>query len=65
LVHVKPGRASLCKIFYRQAIETYTRHNYQDCYDLCDVALVIDDGDIEMRKLRARAKREMNKCRIQ
>nr|CAB3261084.1 uncharacterized protein LOC100176663 [Phallusia mammillata] len=65
LVHVKPGRASLCEIFYRQAMESYERHNFQECHDLCEVALSVDDNDIPMRKLRARAKREISKCVVQ
>ncbi|CAK8698309.1 unnamed protein product [Clavelina lepadiformis] len=65
LMHIKPGRNLLSTVFYRQALIAYSRHNYQECSDLCDFALLIDNGNIDMRKLRARAKRELSKCVIQ
>ncbi|XP_002125800.2 uncharacterized protein LOC100176663 isoform X2 [Ciona intestinalis] len=65
LIHVKPGRTVLCSIFYQQAVEAFSKHDYQECHDICEMGLVIDGDDIEMRKLRARAKREISKCILQ
>uniref|UniRef100_F6XGW2 Uncharacterized protein n=1 Tax=Ciona intestinalis TaxID=7719 RepID=F6XGW2_CIOIN len=65
LIHVKPGRTVLCSIFYQQAVEAFSKHDYQGCHDICEMGLVIDGDDIEMRKLRARAKREISKCIVQ
>lgn len=64
-IHAKPGRNTLAKVFYRQALDEFSHHNYQECSDMCDYGLMIDDGNTDLRKLRARAKREINKCLIQ
>uniref|UniRef100_H2Y3E9 Uncharacterized protein n=1 Tax=Ciona intestinalis TaxID=7719 RepID=H2Y3E9_CIOIN len=47
LIHVKPGRTVLCSIFYQQAVEAFSKHDYQGCHDICEMGSVIDGDDIE------------------
>ena len=65
LIHARPGRIVLSEIFYKQAQETFARRNFNECVNLCDAALLVDETNIDLRKLRARARRETSKCVIQ
>ncbi|XP_039251271.2 uncharacterized protein LOC120328794 isoform X3 [Styela clava] len=64
-IHSRPGRSALARVFYRQALDEYGHHHYQDSYDLCENGLLIEDNNIDLRKLRARSKREISSCTIQ
>jgi len=67
LIDANPGLHTVTQLFHRHASSLFKSQHYEKCIAICDVGVILDDSNVDLRKLRARSKRESSKagCHIQ
>uniref|UniRef100_UPI00398F545B tetratricopeptide repeat protein 34 n=1 Tax=Pristiophorus japonicus TaxID=55135 RepID=UPI00398F545B len=58
----KPGRLSLSQHFQRIALRYFEQQLYEEAWNLAEYGLIIDESNTELKKLRAKIKREASGC---
>ncbi|XP_041062932.1 tetratricopeptide repeat protein 34 [Carcharodon carcharias] len=58
----RPGRVSLSQHFQRIALHYFEQQLYEEAWHLAEYGLIIDESNTELKKLRARIKREASGC---
>ncbi|XP_067826370.1 tetratricopeptide repeat protein 34 [Heptranchias perlo] len=58
----RPGRLSLSQHFQRIALRYFEQQLYEEAWHLAEYGLIIDENNTELKKLRARIKREASGC---
>ncbi|XP_030078011.1 tetratricopeptide repeat protein 34 [Microcaecilia unicolor] len=58
----RPGKISLGQNFYQIAQGYLEHHRYEDAWNVTDYGLVIDENSNELKKLKAKIRREASGC---
>ncbi|XP_042199734.1 tetratricopeptide repeat protein 34 [Callorhinchus milii] len=58
----RPGRLSLSQRFHHAALSSFERGLFEDAWRLADSGMVVDEANVELRRLKARIKREASGC---
>ncbi|XP_025906842.1 tetratricopeptide repeat protein 34 [Nothoprocta perdicaria] len=59
-----PGREVLAKTFHKIAQYYFEMHRYEEAWKITGYGLIVDENSTELKKLKARLKREVSGCRI-
>ncbi|XP_078095863.1 tetratricopeptide repeat protein 34 [Mustelus asterias] len=58
----RPGRLSLSQHFQRIGLRYFEQQRYEEAWNLAEYGLIIDESNAELKKLKARIKREASGC---
>ncbi|XP_067872862.1 tetratricopeptide repeat protein 34 [Heterodontus francisci] len=58
----RPGRLSLSQHFQRIVLRYFEQQLYEEAWHLAEYGLIIDESNTELKKLRARIKRDASGC---
>ncbi|GCB65451.1 hypothetical protein scyTo_0009960 [Scyliorhinus torazame] len=58
----RPGRLSLSQHFQRIALHSFEQQLYEEAWNLAEYGLIIDESNTDLKKLKARIKREASGC---
>ncbi|XP_072442339.1 tetratricopeptide repeat protein 34 isoform X1 [Chiloscyllium punctatum] len=58
----RPGRLNLAQHFHQNARDYFKQQHYEKAWNLTEYGLIIDESNTELKKLRARIKRETSGC---